>query len=194
MNLTSVIALLQMALSLLENPNLQSSPQLQQQALLFANQAVVTATAALEQSSSTVPISEMETSTPSVQNITSPMVEWITPTSTTPSQTIYVNGTGFQNGLTVQMGSYYLDIFQVEPNQITAVIPNGVPSGEYHIFVINPNGDNSSLDSPITVTDPPDQTPVALPVYTRTYPCFTETFIDGVPEYTSNFPVGVNCN
>jgi len=138
--------------------------------------------------------SETEANTSSPQDTTAPTVEWITPTSTAPSQTIYINGTGFQGGLTVEMGGYYLDTMQVEPNQITAVIPEDVASGEYHIFVINPNGDDSSLGSPITVTDSPNQTSAAPPVYTKTYPCFTETFVDGIPEITSNFPVGVNCN
>lgn len=49
MNLSSVLVLLQLALSLLTNPNVQSDPQARQQALSFANQAIVIATEAVKQ-------------------------------------------------------------------------------------------------------------------------------------------------
>ncbi len=55
MNISSIVLILQMALSLLNTPNLESNPQLKQQAILIASQAIIIANEALEQLPTTKP-------------------------------------------------------------------------------------------------------------------------------------------
>jgi len=84
MNLVSIILLLQTALSLLSSPNLQSNPQLQAQALSFANQAIAIASSSLSQQSEQ--IAGQTPTTPITIIISTPTP---TPTSTpTPIPTL----------------------------------------------------------------------------------------------------------
>jgi hypothetical protein len=74
MNLTTIFALLQVAIGLLSNPNLAANPALQQQAIDFSNQAVSLANIAIQQLPQETLDTVISTSTPPALPIIPPPV------------------------------------------------------------------------------------------------------------------------
>ena len=73
--------------------------------------------------------------------------------SNTSGGTITLTGTDFVSGCTVYIGTTAATTTTVDSStQVTAVIPSGIASGTYFIYIYNPDGSSGFLPNGLTIT------------------------------------------
>jgi len=114
-------------------------------------------------SADTAQIATLQKQVTAIKNASSgPVVTFVNPTIMIAgyTNTVSINGTGFEAGIKVKLGSAGLQINGTPtPNLISAEYPSGFNPGVYDVTVTNPNGDTFTYPSAISIRPGAPSTP-----------------------------------
>ncbi len=105
-----------------------------------------------------------------------PVVTGINPDTgeNTTSTEVTITGTDLDGATEVHIGTFEMTIVSVTPTQIVAIVPPGIPAGDYHITVTTPNGTSDETPNDVfTVTEP------SGPATDDTPPVISDVAFDG---------------
>ena len=133
--------------------------------------------------SSTSPADQFTVTVPTVPG-TAPAVTGINPNTgeNTTSTEVTITGTGLDGAYAAHIGTFEMTIVSVTPTQVIAIVPPGIPAGDYHITVTTPNGTSAETPNDIfTVTEP------SGPVSDTTPPVISDVRFDDKPVMDGDF-------